>query len=204
MRRSSAHRRLSLRRDPKHRYLTAFPWTANAILSIVLLLQGCSLPQRTFQPEPDPATLSDHVFLHYLATQPVITVDEGIRAVLLLDENPERWPTYERRYEELRDRNAIKSTWRLTPGRILDKGTLAHMLCTVCDLPQSLGEWLAAKTGLGDRRAALGTCVYEGILTGGLPHAPVTGGELLSAIVNSETHIATRRKAKPETHPNKP
>lgn len=204
MRRSSAHCRLLLQRDPKQSFSLVFLWAANAILSIVLLTQGCSLPQRTFQPEPDPATLSDHVFLHYLATQPVITVDEGIRAVMLLDENPDRWPTYEQRYEELRDRKAIKSAWRLTPGRILDKGTLAHMLGTICDLPRSLGEWLAAKSGLGDRRAALGTCVYEGILTDGLPHTPVTGGELLSAIVNSETRIATQRKAEPETRHIRP
>jgi hypothetical protein len=168
------------------------------------MLWGCALPQRTFQPEVDPDTLSDHVFLHYVASVPVVTVQEGVRAVLLLEEDSVRWPTYEARYEELRERGAIKSRWRLTPGRVLDHGSLAHMLCAICDLPQSFGGWLASKTHLGDRRAALNICAYEGILPRGLPHAPVTGGGLHSAIVNAESYLATRHRGAPDESTDSP
>lgn len=176
----------------------AWPAVAIVVFSTTLLFPGCTLPQRTFQPALDPAAFGDDVFLHYLATVPVVTVEEGVRAVLLLDKDGgSEWPTYEQRYEELRRRGAIKFAWRLTPGRILDKGTLAHMLRTLCDLPLSLGELLASKTGLGDRRYALRTCIHEGILTGGLARDPVTGGELLSALTNAEARLAAHAPSEP-------
>ncbi|GAF69285.1 unnamed protein product, partial [marine sediment metagenome] len=132
------------------------------------------MPRRTFQPEQDEASLDDVSFLHYLATVPVVTVDEGMRAVLLLTGDSTQWPTFEKRYEELRGRGAVKAAWRLRSGRILDKGTLAYMLRTVCSGARSLNEILASKTGIGDRRYALKACVDEGVLPHGLAHEPVT------------------------------
>lgn len=153
---------------------------------------GCSMPRRTFQPEQDPTTLDDISFLHYLATVPVVTVDEGMQAVLLLTGEREKWPTFQRRYEELHGRGAIKTVWHLEAGRVLSKGTLAYMLRTVCDLPHSLSEVAASRCRLGDRRYALKTCADEGILSYGLPHEPVTGAALHSALIESERYMDLR------------
>ena len=147
---------------------------------------GCVMPQRSFQPSHDPDTLNDAVFIHYLATVPVVTVAEGARAVLLIVGSTEQWPTFDQQWDELSRRRAVVSTWRLRPGRILDKATLAYMLRTLCDLPRSLNETLASATGLGDRRYALRTCIDRGLLPYGRPHDPVTGGELLSALTRAQ------------------
>ncbi len=170
---------------------------AGLFVCMMVLDNGCTMPRRTFQPEQDEASLDDVSFLHYLATMPVVTVDEGMRAVLLLTGDSTQWPTFEKRYEELRGRGAVKAAWRLRSGRILDKGTLAYMLRTVCDGAPSLNEILASKTGLGDRRYALKACVDEGVLLYGLSHEPVTGGELLSALTKVEQHVTLQSHEMP-------
>ena len=172
-------------------------WDRYEVLVPLLLLvlagflnTACRAPQRTYQPEMDPNRLGDTVFLHYLASVPVVSVDEGIRAVLLLvADDGHRLKSYETRYESLRDRGAIKPRWNLSPGQVLNKGTLAYMLRTVCHLPKSLNELLAARTGWGDRRNALKVCIHEGIMPYGLPHEPVKGGELLSALTAAEENM---------------
>ncbi len=167
------------------------------LLGAIGCAAGCSMPRRTFQPEQEPATLDDISFLHYLATVPVVTVDEGMQAVFLLTGERGQWPTFERRYEELQRRGAIKTVWRLEADRILSKGTLAYMLRTVCDLPRSVNEVVASRSRLGDRRYALKTCVDEGILPYGLSHDPVTGAQLHSALIDSERYMASRSSHTP-------
>ena len=165
-----------------------------AVLGLVTMLQGgsCTMPQRTYQPAQDTATLDDVSFLHYLATVPVVTVDEGMRAVLLHTDDSARLSTFEQRYEELRRRGAVKQAWRLETGQILDKGTLAHMLKCICDIPHSLDDVLASRTGVGDRRYALKTCIHEGIMPYGLAHEPVTGGGLISALTIAERYVSSQ------------
>ena len=160
--------------------------TIGLLLCAVVAGAGCSMPQRAYQPDQDPTTLDDISFLHYLATVPVATVDEGMQAILLLTGERGQWPTFDQAYEELRRRGAVRTTWHLKSNQLLDKGTLAYMLRTVCDLPHGLSEVAASRTGLGDRRYALKTCVHVGILAYGLPREPVTGGELLSSLTRAE------------------
>lgn len=165
---------------------------AKVAVFFMAALPTCTAPRRTWTPSQDPTQLDDTAFLHYLATVPTVTVDEGSRAVLLLIGPTDRWATFEQRWSELERRGGVKAAWRRSPGDTLDKGTLACMLRAVCDLPPGLNELLAAPAGLGDRRYALRTCVYHGLLSYGLPHDPVTGGELLSALSAAESRVACR------------
>ena len=128
---------------------------------------------------------------------PVVTVAEGLRGVLLLTEDSSQLTTYEARYQSLEDRGAIRSAWKLQPNQVLDKGTLAHLLRVVCDLPRGLNERIAAHTGLADRRSALQTCVYEGLQAHAAAHDPVRGGELLSALTAAEKYLEKRDGAGP-------
>ena len=119
--------------------------------------------------------MSDMAFLHYLATAPTVSIDEGRRAIGLLTENG--------------DAELIRPEWEFSGDDVLDKGTLAYMLRNACDLPRGVNEVLLADTiGLGDRRYALKTCVYEGLLPFGRADEPVTGGELLSALTAAESN----------------
>ena len=167
----------------------------SALLVALACASGCVSPRRAFTPAVDPATLDDVTFLHYLATVPVATVDEGCRAVLMLrDGGGSR--TRESRRDRLIDLGALKATWSLAPDQILNKGTLAYMLRTICNMPRGLNETLAMRTGLGDRRYAIRTCAREGVLSYGLPHEPVTGGELVAAIAKADEYLEA--KTRPE------
>lgn len=168
-----------------------------AIVCTIAAAAGCSAPRRTFQPEHDPVTLDDVSFLHYLATVPVVTVDEGLRAVLLLTDEKTSPTTFEQRYDLLLRRGAVKPAWRLRPDQVLDKGSLAYMLRIICELPRGLNEFFASVTGLGDRRYALNTCIREELMPYAVPHEAVTGGELLSALTAVERYLASRRTGFP-------
>ncbi len=150
------------------------------------LVAGCAAPRRTFQPPHDPATLDDTAFVHYLATVPVASVDEGLRAVLMLTGPTSQWPTFEERRAELLRLGALRPEWELEANQILDKGTLAYMLRVLCRLPHGLSEVLAKATHLGSRRYALKTCIDEGMLPYATAEEPVTGAELLGALTKAE------------------
>lgn len=156
---------------------------------LLVLLAACQTPVRKFQPDQDPATLDDTAFLHYLPTVPVVTVDEGMRAVLLLEGPTTQWPTHEQRRAALEQRGAVLPSWRLESDRILDKGTLAYMLRVRCRVPRSVGDVLGDGLRLGDRRSAMKTCIDAGLLPYGTEYEPVTGGELLSALTRAESRV---------------
>lgn len=168
---------------------------SNIIMSIssvfvwCLIITGCALPSRTIQPVRRAADLDDVRFTHYLAAVHTITVDEGMRAVLMLIGDTKQWPAHEDRLRALESRGAFKSSWGLQPDQILDHGTLAYMLRNVCDMEPGLNESVATYTGLGDRRYALKTCIYEGILPYTQSQKPVTGGEMHSALTRAEKRM---------------
>ncbi len=168
--------------------------TSKIILSISysffsLVITGCTLPNRTIQPTHQAANLNDIRFTHYLATVHTVTVDEGMRAVLMLIGDTKQWPTHQDRVVALESRGAFKSSWGLDPNQILDHGTLAYMLRNVCDIKPGLNETLATFTQLGDRRYALKTCIYEGILPYTQSQQPVIGQEMQSALTRAENRI---------------
>jgi hypothetical protein len=168
-----------------------------ACTSLLFCVAGCTAPLRTYHPAQDPSSLDDVAFLHYLATAPVVTVDEGMRAVLMLKGVNARQMTYAERFDVLQEVGAVNTTWHLKPEQVLDKGTLAYMLRTVCGLPRSLNELLAGFLGLGDRRYALRTCVHEGLMPYDLPHRPVKGGEMLSALTEAERYLESTVEGEP-------
>lgn len=146
------------------------------------LISGCSLPRRSYDPGVAVGDLNDSAFLHYLASVPTVTVEEGARAALLVVGSTSHWPTFEEQWAELKRREAAREEWQLEPGDTLDKGTFAYMLMNVGNKRRGVNNHLAAITGLGDRRYALKACVDAGMLSAGLPHEAVSGGEMLSAL----------------------
>lgn len=162
-----------------------------------LLVSGCTLPKRTYQPTVDPARLDDVRFLHYLATVPVVTIEEGMRGVLMLGDINVSSMTFSERSAALQRQGAIRSAWGLERDHLLDQGTLAHMLHATCKLPRSVNLKLAARIGLGERRYALKVCIDAGLMPYGLSHAPVSGGALLSSLTAAEQLLATRNAETP-------
>ena len=160
---------------------------------VFMPLIGCSLPKRQFVPERDPSRMSDDIFLHYLASVPVVTVDEGMRAFLLLRGPSSKWPGHNLRKGELLRIDAVELRWKLPPYQVLDKGTAAHMLRTICDLPTGVNEHIARVTHIGQRRYALRACVDAGLMPYGRATDPMTGGDLLAALTKADEYLADDR-----------
>jgi len=179
------------------RHFACLAVETSIVMLLGLVVVGCLAPHRTYQPPQDPSALDDTAFLHYLATVPTVTVAEGVRAVgLLLDPTP-RPASFDDQRRRLEKVGALKPGWALAPEETLEKAILAFMLSVVCKTPRSLNEAAATLTNLGDRRYALKTCIDEGLLPYGLPHDPVTGGELLSALSRAERYGRIAERDKP-------
>lgn len=158
----------------------------------IVLGSGCATPKRRFQPTVQPNALPAHVFVHYLATVPVATVDEGCRAVLLLTADGEKAGSFPERRVVLQRLGAWHPSWSIEGDRVLDQGTLAYMLRVLCAMPHGLSETLLGGWGASAKRYALRTCTHEGVLPQGQPHQPVSGGMLQSAINRAEIYISNR------------
>jgi hypothetical protein len=158
-------------------------------LSLLAGLVGCTGP-RKFQPEINHETLDQTRFVHYLATLPVVTVDEAARAMLILADGTETHATYEQRVAELEQRGIVRKAWHLKPDYVLDKGTLAFMLFKICRMPGGVDTLLFGSWGLGDRRYALKEVADAGLLTHGPDYQPVTGGELVAALARADSYMA--------------
>jgi hypothetical protein len=142
------------------------------------------------EPSPvAPATLSDEAFLHYLPAAPTVPVDEGIRAVLLLDSEGHSFRTFDERWAELRRRGAVRDDWDLRAGDTLDVGTLAFMLRSLTGVRGGLTNVVSEATGLGERRYALRACVDAGLLPPSRSRQPVIGGVLIAALTKSESSM---------------
>ena len=157
------------------------------------IASGCSTPLRRARPDVSPDRLSDAAFIHYLALTPVVTVDEGARAVLLAIADQGASSGDAARREVLLQRGMIRDAWDLVADSVLDRGTFAFQLCRGLGMARSFNEWVAQRTGFGERRAALATAVYEGLLLYGPAHEPISGGEVADALTRAERWVAKRR-----------
>jgi len=156
-----------------------------AIAALVATMpSGCAVPRRVAEPKVSPDRLSATAFVHYLAEAPVVTVDEGGRAALLLAgrdtaDASDRWAW-------LRSRGMVRTSWNLSPDSVLDHGTFAFMLCRALDIEPDLNARLASLFGIGRRRAAMRTAVYEGLLDPVAAHDPIAGGAVAAALARAE------------------
>src|SRR5262249_12073876 len=135
-----------------------------AILPLLTLLLGaCAMPRKE-NPEVDPNTLGDVEFQGYLADVPLVTVDEAYRAMLILADGEDTSKTFDERREKLESRGIARPQWGLRPENIVDKGTVAFMVCRICKIRGGVNMHVFGALGLGDRRYAMREVVYEKLM----------------------------------------
>jgi hypothetical protein len=149
---------------------------------------GCS-QTRQYQPPLDPSTLSDIQFVHYLETVPVVTFEEGCRAMLIATEGEDRWNTHEDRYAELKGRGMVRDAWGLQGDDIFDLGTASYMAAEALELKPSASSILLGSWGLGDRRYAVRKAVDAQLITYGPFYKPMTGGATVWAMGRINDHV---------------
>lgn len=170
---------------------------AFVLLGMCVVATSCS-QTRSYEPPVDPNTLDETQYVHYLARVPLVTFEEGCRAMVILMEGQDRYASHEEREAFLVSAGAVRESWKLTPEQTLDTGTLAYMLAAACDVPPTAGTALLGSWGLGDRRYALRQVVDEGLLTYAPDYKPVAGGDLVMALAHAEDYMTNTGQTEPE------
>lgn len=160
--------------------LALIPAAAAAIFAA-----GCVQPHRD-PPSVDPSTLGDIEFQSYLASAPLVTVDEAFRAILILADGEDTSKTFEERREKLESRGIARPGWKLQPDAIIDRGTLAYMVCKICKIYGGVDMLIFGNLGVGDRRYAMRELIYEKIMDEGSAYWYVRGDEISSVLAKAD------------------
>jgi hypothetical protein len=163
-----------------------------SILPVILLaLGGCSRLSR-----PEQARLGDQVnqdaFLHdHLQREPVVTVAEACRAMVILADGEDRFESYAAREEYLLSRKILRPEWRLQRDEAIDRGSVAYMVVQILRIQGGVNlNVMGRLAGLGDRRYAVRELVYHEIMEDLPPYRFISGAELVDAVGKADAYMA--------------
>ena len=158
-------------------------------LAVVVSPLGCAAT-RTEPAAVDYNTLDDAAFLHdHLVNQALVTVDEAYKVGLILADGEDTTGGFAERETKLAERSIIRPAWNLAPDQYVDMGTVAYMVCQICEVTGGVNRVLLGSWGLGDRRYALRELKFRKIIQGGSDYSLVSGGELLGILHRADTYM---------------
>lgn len=132
-------------------------------------------------------------FLHdHLPAQPVVTVGEAYRSMLLLAEGDDPFNSFAQREEALLTKGIIRSQWKLQREEAVDRGTIAYMVAKIIGLKGGFNRAVFGELGLGDRRYALRELVYHQIMPLTPPYRYITGAELIDVVGKADRFMAAK------------
>jgi len=138
---------------------------------------GCAGP-RMSTPPADPNELSDAAFQGYLTEIDLVTTDEAFRAMLILADGVDPSDGFEQRKAALESRGIARTAWGLHPNNVVDAGSVAYMVCRICQIPGAVSMNLLGSVGLGDRRYALRELIYRKMIADTVDYQYMTGAAL--------------------------
>lgn len=155
-----------------------------------LMVAGCTRPERLEQVERGEQVSAD-LFLHeHLQMQPMVTVGEAYRAMVLLAEGEDAYDSFEARQVALEERQIVRPQWELKRAEPVDKGTVAYMVMRILKLRGGVNMLLFGNLGLGDRRYALRELAYQGLMEATPTYRFITGGELVNLMLKADRYMA--------------
>jgi hypothetical protein len=155
-----------------------------------LMVAGCTRPERLEQVERGEQVSAD-LFLHeHLQMQPMVTVGEAYRAMVLLAEGEDAYDSFEAREVALEERQIVRRQWELKRAEPVDKGTVAYMVMRILKLRGGVNMLLFGNLGLGDRRYALRELAYQGLMEATPTYRFITGGELVNLMLKADRYMA--------------
>lgn len=163
-----------------------------AILAAPLLLSVACAGPRPTQPRVDADTLDDDGFQFYLNEVDLVTVDEAYRAILILVDGQDTSENFAERRQKLEDRGIVRAAWDLQPDHVIDSGSVAYMVCRICELPGGLNARLLRPTGLGDRRYALRELIYRQMIDESVDYQYMTGSAMF-ALMRKADQLRTKK-----------
>ncbi len=155
------------------------------------LSAGCAGPRMT-APAVDANELSDEGFQAYIAEIELVTVAEAYRAILILADGEDACEAFDQRRENLESRGIARAAWGLHPGNVIDAGSVAYMICQVCQIKGGINAHLFGSWGLGDRRYALRELVYRDVIEDSVDYKYVTGAEMVVMLRRADALMAEK------------
>jgi hypothetical protein len=152
---------------------------------------GCTQTLRVEQADAGEKASAD-AFLHdHLQNQPMVTVAEAYRAVLMLAEGEDKYTDFDARRSALESRGIARPEWGLRREACIDRGSVAYMVCQVIKLCGGINFNLFGRlTGVSDRRYAVRELDYAGIMEPSAPYRYITGGELVDVVAKADRYMA--------------
>ena len=161
------------------------------LMSISALFAGCTAPRQE-QPSVKADELSDEGFQAYLAEVSLVTVDEAYRAMLILSDGQDGSKDFEERKTKLESRGIARPAWKLQPENVIDAGSVAYMICKICQIKGGVNMHLLGSWGLGDRRYALRELVYREMIDDSVDYQFMTGAELYGMLREADELMAQK------------
>ncbi len=151
---------------------------------------GCSQTMR-FQQADQGEQADIDTFLHeHLQAQPMVTVAEAYRAMLLLADGQEEYTDFESRRAALEARGIIRRAWDLQREACIDRGSVAYMVCRILQIRGGVNARILGRLGMGDRRYAARELVYLDMMPAGASYRYLTGGELVDLLAEADRYMA--------------
>ncbi len=154
-------------------------------LMCAVLAAGCVGPRHS-APSVDPSTLADEGFQAYLAEAELVTVEEAYRAMLILADGEDSSTSFEQRRQQLESRGILRPEWNLQPQNVIDVGSVAYMICRVCQIRGGVNFRLFGSWGLGDRRYALRELLYREMIDGTVDYQHMTGAAMITVMAKAD------------------
>lgn len=169
-----------------------FGWSRRlvGIALMSLLLVGCTQIDK-----PDQADCGEQVpvdaFLHeHLQAQPMVTVGEAYRAMILLADGDDTYNSFAAREEALLAIKAVRPEWKLERDQIIDRGTVAYMVAQIIKAPGGVNFNLLGRNGVGDRRYAVREMAYLDLMDTRPSYRYMTGAELVDLLGKADAYMA--------------
>lgn len=175
-----------LHRSTGPRILSCFLLACMVALSV-----GCAGPRKSV-PEVNAAELPDDAFQMYLARIDLVTVDEAFRAMLILADGECTAKTFEERSAALESKGISRRQWNLKPDNVIDCGSVAFMVCRICQIKGGVDMHLIGSWGLGDRRYAMRELVYREMIEDAVDYQYMTGARLTGLLAKADQEMARK------------
>jgi hypothetical protein len=166
---------------------------ARGFLVAVLALAACGCTQTLRSEQADRGDRVDvDAFLHeHLQQQPMVTVAEACRAMVLLADGEDRFTSFPEREASLVSRGILRPEWKLERDACIDKGSVAYMTCRILKIRGGINYNLLGRLGVGDRRYAVRELVYMELMPSASVHRYMTGGELVDLCLKADRYMAS-------------
>lgn len=152
---------------------------------------GCSRTVRVEQADLGERVDVDTLLHEQLQKEPMVTVAEAYRAMVILADGEDDHKSFEERRSSLESRGIARPEWKLAREACIDKGSVAYMVCEIIKAPGGANLNLMGRAAhLGDRRYAVRELAFLGLMPQTAPYRYITGGELVDLAAKADRYMA--------------